>query len=112
MQFWTGKFYVEIADWTAANQEQTEAAIQEHFQRIIDLVEGRTLALQHPMPEECRKPFLAMENIISEGSFHQHFQVNLPHRRVTVKSIQAAEFVLYSSFLMEHPEIAAFLKAH
>ena len=106
-----GKFYVEVSDRATGNQEQAEAEIQDHFQRIIDLVEGRTLHLTNPMPEECRKPFTTMEIIISEGVFHQHFLVALKDRRVIARTMPAAEFVYFSSLLLEHAEIAAFLKA-
>ena len=106
-----GKFFIGISDRATGNQEQAEAELQAHFQRICDLVFGRTLAMSTPMPEECRKPFETMEIIISEGVFHQHFQVNLPHRRVIARSLPAAEFVLFSSMLLVYPEIVNFLKA-
>ena len=107
-----GKFYVEVSDRATANLEQAEAAIQEHFQRICNLVMGRTLHLSNPMPQECRKTFESMEKVFSEGRFADHFLVDLQNRWVIVRSLDAAEFTLYSSMLEEHPEIAAFLKAH
>ena len=113
MEFLIGsKFYLEVPDRTASNVEQAEAAIQEHFQRITGLVLGRTLYLSHPVPQECRKTFESMEKVFSEGRFADHFLVDLQNRWVIVRSLDAAEFTLYSSMLEEHPEIAAFLKAH
>ena len=106
-----GKFYLEVPDQAAGNLEQAEAVIQDHFQRIIDLVEGRSLSMTNPMPQECRKPFEFMEIVFSEGRFHEHFLIDRNSRRVIVRSLGAAEFVLYSSFLMENPEIVTFLKA-
>ena len=107
-----GKFAIEIADRTAENPEQLEAAIQEHFQRIVDLVMGRTLHLSNPMPQGCRKPLEFMETaVFSEGRFAEHFLVDLNSHRVIVQSLDAAEFVLFSSMLMEHAEIVNFLKA-
>ena len=105
------KYFLSISDRAAGNLEQTEAAIQDHFQRIIDLVEGRTLSMTAPMPQECRKPFEFMETEFSEGRFSDHFLIDRNSRRVIVRSLGAAEFILYSSFLMEYPEIVNFLKA-
>lgn len=106
------KFYIEIEDWTAGNLEQTEAAIQDQFQRIINLVMGRSLSMTAPMPQECRNTFEFMENVFSEGRFADHFFVSLQDRRAIVRSLEAAEFILYSSMLLEHPEIVNFLRAH
>ena len=40
------KFYLEVPDRTASNLEQTEAEIQDHFQRICNLVMGRSQRLK------------------------------------------------------------------
>ena len=105
------KFYLEVPDRTASNLEQTEAEIQDHFQRICNLVMGRSLSLTCPMPDACRKVFENMETAFSEGRFPDYFQIDLNNRRAIVRNLGAAEFILYSSFLMEYPEIVNFLKA-